>query len=127
MPTLIFAFGAAALGRRYLQLFAPSNALVARVRRRRPRLRIIAGLLALSLTLAAGALLLAGWVTSGGPEWLNLVVLVAIWDAMKFAWVAVFLAFRPPRIRRTRRMVRSPVTRSTLGLPGHSSMRSHDG
>lgn len=89
MLILILAFGVAALALRYLRMYAPSNAVIARVRRGRPRLRVVAGVLALSSTLAAGALLLARWVACGGPGWLNLIILIAIWDAMKFAWLAV--------------------------------------
>lgn len=91
MLILILAFGVAALAHRYLQMYAPSNAIVARVRQERPRLRVAAGLLVLAAALACAAILLSRWAAAGGPGWLNLVVLIAIWDAMKFTWVA-FLA-----------------------------------
>ena len=93
MLILILAFGVAALAHRYLQTYAPSNVIVARVRQERPRLRVAAGLLVLSAALASGAVVLADWVANGGPGWLNLVVLIAIWDAFKFAFLAAVSRF----------------------------------
>jgi hypothetical protein len=90
---LILALGVAALVYRHLQMYAPSNAIVARIRQKRPRFRVAAGLMGLSATLAAGAFVLADRVVSGAPGWLNIVVFIAIWDACKFAalGVAVFV------------------------------------
>jgi hypothetical protein len=91
---LILAFAVAALAHRYLQTFAPSNAIAAKVRREQPRLRVAAGLLVLSGLLAAGAFVTADWVTRGGPGWLHLVVLIAIYDAFKFALLSIAVALR---------------------------------
>jgi hypothetical protein len=108
------AIGAASRAHRYLQAYAPSNILVARIRRIRPRPRVVAGLLALSATLAAGALLLAGWVASGGPGWLNLVILTAIWNAMKFAWMAARSTLLTVKVAVSRRGERHTVHSAAL-------------
>jgi hypothetical protein len=89
---LILAFGVTALVHRYLQTYSPSNAIVARVRREQPRPQISLGLLALSAALASGAVVLADWAASGGPGVLNLIVLVAVWDAFKFVSLACLVA-----------------------------------
>jgi hypothetical protein len=80
---------------RHLQMYAPSNAIVARVRQERPRFRVVAGLLVLSAALAMGAIALSRWAATGGPGLLHLVVLIAIWDAFKFAWLAVLSMVLP--------------------------------
>lgn len=77
---------------RLLQTFAPSNILIARVRASRPSFRIAVGLTALTLVLVSGAHGLGIAIENGAPGWLNLVVLVLLWDAMKFAWMAVLSA-----------------------------------
>ncbi len=94
MLILVFALGIGARAHRFLQMYAPSNAVVARVRQERPRVRIAAGLLLVSATLLAGALVLADWVVNGGPGWLNLVTLVAVWDAFKFTLLALAVLLR---------------------------------
>jgi hypothetical protein len=91
---LILAFGVGALAHRYLQMYAPSNAIVARVRRERPHVRVAGGLLVLSAALAFVAAILADWVANGGPGWLNLLVLIAVWDAFKFGTLGGVIAVR---------------------------------
>lgn len=94
MLILVLAFGVAAMACRYLQMYAPSNAIIAQIRQERPRLRVASGLLVLSTALALGAHVLADWVAAGGRGWLNLIVLVAIWDCLKFAIMAIAVALR---------------------------------
>jgi hypothetical protein len=83
---------------RVLQMYAPSNVLAARVRRERPRLGTAIRLGAMAAGLVGGAHLLDTWASTGGPGWLNLVVLVAIWDAFKFAILAIVTIFRRARV-----------------------------
>jgi hypothetical protein len=83
-----------ALAHRQLQLYAPSNVLIARARIEPPRPRT-----ALMLGFAAGAALvamhlLAEAVTDGAPRWLNLVVLVLAWDAIRFGLASAYVALR---------------------------------
>lgn len=83
---------------RVLQLYAPSNLLAARVRKERPRIRVIVGLVVMAAMLVLVAHLLATWAATRGPGWLNLVVVIAIWDAFKFAALAVIVALRRARV-----------------------------
>jgi hypothetical protein len=96
---------------RYLQAYAPSNAIVATVRRERPRVRVACGLLVLSAVLAFGAVALADWAARGGPGWPNLLVLIAVCDAFKFASLAVAIALRRAlaALREAARPTRAPA------------------
>lgn len=85
---------AVALVHRYLQLYAPSNLLARRVRTATPRLRISVGLLAVAATLLLGMHMVAEAVAAGAPDWLNFVVLVLAWDAIKVSWLAVGVVMR---------------------------------
>lgn len=68
---------------RLVQTFAPSNILTARVRASRPSFRIAVGLTALALVLVSGVHGLGIAIENGAPGWLNLVVLVLLWDVFK--------------------------------------------
>jgi hypothetical protein len=85
VPAVIFV----AVTLRLLQTYAPSNILIARVRASRPSVRISIGLAALSLVLVSGAHGLGIAIENGAPGWLNLIVLVLLWDATKFTSMAV--------------------------------------
>lgn len=98
MLIFVLAMSLTVFAYRYLQTYAPSNAIVARVRRERPRLRVVAGLLLLSVALASCAIFLADWAAAGGPGWLNLIVLIAIWDAFKFTFMAILVSLRRARM-----------------------------
>jgi hypothetical protein len=87
-------FAAVALVHRYLQLYAPSNLLVRRVRIATPRLGVWVALLAVAAALLVAMHLVAEAVAAGAPGWLNLVVLVLAWDAIKAAWLALEVAVR---------------------------------
>jgi hypothetical protein len=80
--------------RRYLQLYAPSNVVVARTRSARPRYRsaLLLGVLAMTLLMVMHGL--AEAIAAGAPGWLNLVVVVLAWDAIKLALFAVSVVMR---------------------------------
>lgn len=88
--------------RLYLHRYMPSN--IAMDLLRTPRgLRWAApcAVVIVAAYLFAAAMALSS-LHRGGPSWLNGVVLVLIWSAMKFAWMAIFspiqlLRARPPR------------------------------
>ncbi len=69
--------------RDFLQRYMPSNILI-RATRRRSGLKwgvpaiFVAGIY---LVVAAG---LVQWIADGGPGWVNLVVMVCLWNALKF-------------------------------------------
>lgn len=78
----------------YLEVYAPSNVLIRRVRTSRPTLRICAMLGALATGLLVAMKLSACAVAAGAPGWLNLFVLVLAWDALKLLMLAIITAFR---------------------------------
>jgi hypothetical protein len=77
-----------ALVHRYIQLYAPSNLLIRRVRIAAPRFRIAVVLLALAAALLFAMHAMAEAVAAGAPGWLNLVVLLLGWDAVKIGALA---------------------------------------
>ena len=74
---------AVALVHRLIQAVAPSNLLVRSVRSARPRWRLAAALLGIAVVLFVTMHVVAKAVSAGAPGWLNLVVLVLAWDALK--------------------------------------------
>jgi hypothetical protein len=92
MPHLLIAVPViflAALAHSILHVYAPSNILIRHVRASsRPTLRmaIRLGVLAFGCALAVHGV--NGAIQAGAPAWLNLVVLVLAWDAIKFAVMA---------------------------------------
>lgn len=74
----------------FLYAYAPSNVLIRYLRSPGGR----AWALPISVALAAGYLAATVGITaiieSGGPAWLNLVVLTCAWNAIKLAWLALF-------------------------------------
>lgn len=91
MHALVFvaAMYLAAAIHRCLQTYAPSNVLVAHVRRTRPRLHVVGTLLALAAALMLGAFALSEQAASSGPGWLHVLELITIWDSFKFAVLAL--------------------------------------
>lgn len=99
-------FATVALIHRCLQMYAPTNRLVRRVRMAAPRFRTAVGLLAVAAALLLAMHLVAVAVVAGAPGWLNLVVLVLAWDAIKLVGLSILTAIRaatgvlaPARIR----------------------------
>lgn len=90
MPVLI----AVAAMHRYLAVFAPTNVLVRRLRASEPRWRTAALLAAVAVALLAAVHGAASAVASGAPGWLNIVVLVLAWDAIKLALLAMGVFIR---------------------------------
>lgn len=87
-------FATVALTRRCLQMYAPTNRLVRRVRMAAPQFRTAVGLLALAAALLIAMHMVAVAVAAGAPGWLNLVVLVLAWDTIKVASLALGVAVR---------------------------------
>lgn len=80
---------------RYLHYYAPTNLLARRVRAHEPRSRTAAVLILLAGLLLVAMHVLAEAVAHGAPGWLNLIVLVLAWDAIKLsALVCAVLARR---------------------------------
>jgi hypothetical protein len=85
---------AVALVHRLIQAVAPSNLLVRRVRSARPCGRGAATLLGLAAVLFLTMHVVANAVSAGAPGWLNVLVLVLAWDAIKVGWLAVSVILR---------------------------------
>lgn len=85
---------AVALAHRYLVLYAPSNVLIRRVRATAPALRTAAAMLAVASSLIVALRVVSDAVAAGAPGWLNFVVLVLAWDAIKIGWLAIAVLFR---------------------------------
>jgi hypothetical protein len=79
---------------RLIQAVAPSNLLVRIVRRARPQWRMSAALLGLATVVLLTMHVVANAVSAGAPGWLNLLVLVLAWDALKVGWLAVGVILR---------------------------------
>lgn len=79
---------------RYLQLYAPSNALIARTRIAPPRFRTALLRATVAMTLLVAMHVIAEAVAAGAPGWLNLVVGVLAWDAIKLGLLAVSVVVR---------------------------------
>lgn len=85
---------AVAFVHRFVHVVAPSNMLARSVRSAAPRWRVAAALLGLAAVLLMSMQALAIAVSAGAPGWLNLVVLVLVWDAVKVGWLAVGVVVR---------------------------------
>ena len=92
---------------RYVNLFAPMNLLVRRARAQQPRWGTAAILAMIAVSLLAAMRAVADAVSNGAPGWLNLVVLIFAWDAIKVGLSALELVVRCllsvlPHLRPTR-------------------------
>ena len=103
---------AVALAHRSLLLYAPANVLIRRVRASTPALSTAAAMLAVALGLIVALKVVSDALAAGAPGWLNLVVLVLAWAAIKLGWLALAVLCRWFRAAARRRV-------------GHRSGRVH--
>jgi hypothetical protein len=80
---------AVAVVHRYLQFYAPTNLVVRRERAEEPRWRTAAVLSVIGATLLLAMHAASSAVASGAPGWLNLLVLLLAWDAIKLELAAL--------------------------------------
>lgn len=84
----------------------PTNILIRATHTRRGlKWGVLAMLLAVVYFVTAAAL--AQWVADGGPGWINLLVLVCIWNALKFLVNGPVTLVRLVRVRVAERRYRS--------------------
>lgn len=83
-----------AIAHRCLLLYAPSNVLIRRVRASRPTMSTVAATLAVAAGFIVPMKVLSDATAAGAPGWLNVVVLVLAWDAIKIGWLAIAVLFR---------------------------------
>ena len=105
--------------RSFLRRFMPTNVLIAAIFTRRGlKWGMPAMLIAVIYLLAA--MLCAGLAERGAPGWMNLLVLLFLWNAIKFAVVGplslVSLARMRVREARVRRLSRVPVMSDGVAL-----------
>lgn len=83
-----------ALAHRGLQLYAPSNVMIKRARIGPPDWRSVLVLAALAVATLVVIHRLELAVSAGAPAWINLLVLILAWDAIKFGVASVLVAVR---------------------------------
>ncbi|MFV0633072.1 sulfate permease [Demequina sp.] len=69
--------------RDFLQRYMPSNTLIRATRRRAGLKWGVPAMLVAGIYLVIAATLVQ-WIADGGPGWVNLAVLVCLWNALKF-------------------------------------------
>lgn len=109
-------FCAAALGHCYLQIYAPSNVLIRKIRGSAPNWRTAAGLVALGALLLLLTHALAEVIAVGAPAWLNLLVLLLAWDAIKIECLATSVGLRALAAA-GREVIQTRCTIGAAGLP----------
>lgn len=85
----LLVFATVARAHQYLQMYAPTDRLIRRVRMAVPRLPTAVGLLAIAVVFLIAMHMVAEAVEVGAPGWLNLLVLVLAWHAIKLALLGV--------------------------------------
>ncbi len=105
--------------RLFLRTYMPTNVLLNALRTRRGlRCGVPAMLIAAPYLL--GAWLLTVWIADGGPGWLNLLVLLFIWNALKFLVNGPITLVVLIRARLAERRDRRLVERESAGHPIHT-------
>src|SRR6478609_838698 len=90
----------------FFQRCMPTNILIRATHTRRGlKWGVPAMLLAVVYIVIAAAL--AQWVAGGAPGWINLLVLVCLWNALKFAVNGPITAIRLARVRARERSYRA--------------------
>ncbi|SDG84054.1 sulfate permease [Microbacterium pygmaeum] len=96
----------------FMRRFMPTNMLVAKIFTRRG-LKWGAPAMLIAVIYMAAAVVARGMVEQGGPGWMNLLVILFIWNAIKFIVVGPVSAIYLLRVRlreaKIRRALRVPV------------------
>lgn len=79
---------------RYVDTYAPSNILIRKVRSTPPRWSTVLALVALATALLVAMHVLALAVERGEPGWLNVIMFVLAWDAIKFLALSLIVTAR---------------------------------
>ncbi len=100
----------------FFQLTMPTNMIIRATHTRRGlKWGVPAMLLAVVYIVIAAAL--AQWVASGAPGWINLLVLVCLWNALKFTVNGPITAVRLLRVRAVERRYRGAAVASNETMP----------
>jgi hypothetical protein len=107
--------------RLFLRTYMPTNILLSALRTRRGlKWGVPAMLIAVPYLL--GAWLLTVWIADGGPGWLNLLVLLFIWNALKFVVNGPITLVVLIRARLAERRDRRLVERQSAGYTTRSDI-----
>ena len=107
--------------RLFLRTYMPTNILLSAQRTRRGlKWGVPAMLIAVPYLL--GAWLLTVWIADGGPGWLNLLVLLFIWNALKFVVNGPITLVVLIRARLAERRDRRLVERQSAGYTTRSDI-----
>lgn len=96
--------------RLFLRTYMPTNILLDALRTRRGLKWGVPAML-IAAPYLFGAWLLTIWIADGGPGWLNLLVLLFIWNALKFLVNGPITLVLPLRARLTERRDRRAAVR----------------
>ena len=100
----------------FFQLTMPTNMIIRATHTRRGlKWGVPAMLLAVVYIVIAAAL--AQWVASGAPGWINLLVLVCLWNALKFMANGPITAVRLLRVRAVERCYRGAAVGPNETMP----------
>jgi len=105
----------------FFQRSMPTNILIRATHSRRGLKWGVPAML-LAVAYAVIAAVLAQWVAGGAPGWINLLVLVCLWNAIKFVVNGPITAIRLVRVRSNERRYRSPTV--SVDAAGAGSTRT---
>ena len=118
MLTLLWSLSAAIRG--YLRFYMPTNRAVDWLRTARGLKWAMPVALVATPAYLLAMKICSTIVADGGPGYLNVLVVLFFWNAMKFAWMAALSPFRlltlPLRVRRELRVGQTATSSSELGL-----------
>lgn len=101
----------------FFQRSMPTNLLIRSTHTRRGlKWGVPAMLLTVVYIVIAAAL--AQWVAGGAPGWINLLVLLCLWNALKFALNGPISLVRLLRVRRLERRHSTTPARAQAAVPG---------
>ena len=92
----------------FFQLTMPTNILIRATHTRRG-LKWGVPAMPLAVVYIAIAAMLSQWVAGGAPGWINLLILVCLWDALKFVLNGPITAVRLARVRARERRNRDEM------------------
>ena len=110
--------------REYLRTYMPSNIVLDLIRTRRGLKFGVPVALVLVPSLLDVASLISMLIATGAPSWLHLLVLILLWDAMKFAAMGMLSVVLLARARLRETRVGSPRASTPGGARGQTADRA---
>ncbi len=101
--------------RDFLQRYMPSNILIRATRRRAGLKWGVPAMLVAGVYLVVAAALVQ-WISDGGPGWVNAIVLVCLWNALKFVVNGPVTVVLLVRVRSAEARAQAVVRRSVARI-----------